>query len=156
MNQMKIYIWICCGLFIVPLLAEAAALPANGGDPGKAYKACMDAVAKPDKPSTIDLCFFKDDPWLKKINVDYFTNETFQVEARDVWPALRLIDWKITGGELEGDKAKLAVEGTVVRHRVEPTGDIVEYDRYPVKGTVDLRRAGGIWRYAGTEQLERK
>lgn len=152
----KIYfLMICCAL-AVPFFLQAESLPAGGGDPGKAYKACMDAVAKPDKPSIVDLCFFKDDAWLKKINIDYFSNETFQVEVRDVWPALRLIDWKITRGEVEGDKAKLSVEGTVVRHRVETTGDIVEYDRYPAKGTVDLRRVNGVWRYGGTQELERQ
>jgi hypothetical protein len=39
--------------------------------------------------------------------------------------------------------------------REEPTGDIVEVDRYPVKGTVKLQRKDGVWRYAGTEKLER-
>jgi hypothetical protein len=155
MTQMRTYALLFCAL-ITAALVQAASLPADGGDPGKAYKACMDAVAKPDKPAAVELCFFKDEAWLKKINLDYFTNETFQVELRDTWPALRLINWKINGGQIEGDKAKLAVEGTVVRHRVETTGDIVEYDRYPVKGTVDVRRVNGVWRYAGTEQLERQ
>jgi hypothetical protein len=39
---------------------------------------------------------------IKKTNVDYFTNETFQVAVRIEWPALRLIDVKITGAELWG------------------------------------------------------
>jgi hypothetical protein len=37
----------------------------------------------------------------------------------------------------------------------EPTGDIVEVDRYPIKGTVKLQRKDGVWRYAGTEKLEK-
>jgi len=155
MLRLSIYL-VLFGVLIAPLRVNAASLPAEGGDPGKAYKACMDAVAKPDKPSIVALCFFKDDAWLKKTNLDYFTNETFQVEVRDVYPALRLIDWKMAGGQMDGDKAKLTVEGTVVRHRVETTGDIVEYDRYPVKGTVDMRRVNGVWRYAGTQELEKQ
>jgi hypothetical protein len=155
MLRLSIYL-VLLGVLIASLRVNAASIPADGGDPGKAYKACMDAVAKPDKPSIVALCFFKDDPWLKKTNVDYFSNETFQVEVRDLYPALRLINWKMTGGQVDGDKAKLTVEGTVVRHRVETTGDIVEYDRYPVKGTVDMRRVNGIWRYAGTQELEKQ
>jgi hypothetical protein len=155
MIRIRFYL-ILSFVLLVPLWMQAASLPADGGDPGKAYKACMDAVAKPDKPAIVALCFFKDDPWFKKVNLDYFTNETFQVEVRDLYPALRLINWKINGGQIEGDTAKLSVEGTVVRHRVETTGDIVEYDRYPAKGTVDLKRVNGVWRYAGTQELEKQ
>ena len=145
---------VSCGLILVPLV-HASSLPADGGEPGKAYKACVDAVAKPDKAAMVALCFAKDDPWIKKTNLDYFTNETFQVEVRDSWPALRLIDLKITGGQMAADDAEISVQGTVLRQRVEPTGDIVEVDRYPVKGTVKLQRKDGVWRYAGTEKLER-
>ena len=56
---------------------------------------------------------------------------------------------------MNADDADILVKGTVVRHRVEPTGDIVEIDRYPVKGTVKVRRTNGAWRYAGTEKLEK-
>ena len=63
-------------------LAMLLSLPDGGGEPGKAYKECIDAVAKPDKAATVSLCFVKDDPWIKKTNLDYFTNETFQVEVR--------------------------------------------------------------------------
>jgi hypothetical protein len=35
------------------------------------------------------------------------------------------------------------------------TGDIVEVDRYPAKGTVKLQRKDGVWRYAGTEKPDR-
>ena len=103
----------------------------------------------------VALCFASDDPWIKKANLDYFTNETFQVAVRIEWPALRLIDVKITGGQLTGDDAEISVQGTMLLQREEPTGDIVEVDRYPAKGTVKLQRKDGVWRYAGTEKLER-
>ncbi len=92
---------------------------------------------------------------IKKANLDYFTNETFQVAVRIEWPALRLIDVKIAGGQLTGDDAEISVQGTMLLQREEPTGDIVEVDRYPAKGTVKLQRKDGVWRYAGTEKLER-
>ena len=141
-------------VFLFPLIAAAASLPADGGEPGKAYKACVDAVAKPDKAAMIDLCFVKDDPWLKPKNLNYFTNETFQVEVRQEWPALRLIDVKITGGTVEGDTATVLVEGTSILQRLEPTDEIVEVDRKRMKGSVKMRRAGSVWRYAGEQKLE--
>ena len=95
------YLLVSCGLMLVSFV-HASSLPADGGEPGKAYKACVDAVAKPDKAAMVALCFAKDDPWIKKANLDYFTNETFQVAVRIEWPALRLIDVKITGAELWG------------------------------------------------------
>jgi len=148
------YLLVSCGLVLVSFV-HASSLPADGGEPGKAYKACVDAVAKADKAAMVALCFPKDDPWIKKTNLDYFTNETFQVEVRDSWPALCLIDVKITGGQMQADDAEILVQGIVLRQRVEPTGDIVEVDRYSVKGTVKLRRKNGVWRYAGTEKLDR-
>ena len=148
------YLLVSCGL-ILGSLVYASSLPVDGGEPGKAYKACVDAVAKPDKAAMVALCFAKDDPWIKKANLDYFTNETFQAEVRTEWPALRLIDVKITGGQMTADDAEILVQGTALLQREEPTGDIVEVDRYPVKGTVKLQRKDGVWRYAGTEKLEK-
>jgi hypothetical protein len=148
------YLLVSCGLMLVSFV-HASSLPADGGEPGKAYKACVDAVAKPDKAAMVALCFAKDDPWIKKANLGYFTNETFQVAVRIEWPALRLIDVKITGGQLTGDDAEISVQGTMLLQREEPTGDIVEVDRYPAKGTVKLQRKDGVWRYAGTEKLEK-
>src|SRR5204862_365362 len=104
------YLLVSCGLVLVSFV-NASLLPADGGEPGKAYKACVDAVAKPDK---VALCFAGDDPWIKKANLDYFTNETFQVAVRIEWPALRLIDVKITGGQLTGDDAEISVQGTAL------------------------------------------
>ena len=42
------YLLVSCGLILVSFV-HASSLPADGGEPGKAYKACVDAVAKPDK-----------------------------------------------------------------------------------------------------------
>ncbi|MGH9856355.1 MAG: hypothetical protein ACRD4B_00795, partial [Acidobacteriota bacterium] len=114
----EIFVLLSCAILVV--LVGAESLPAGGGDPGKAYKACVDAVAKPDKAGMIDLCFVKDDAWLKPKNLGYFTDETFQVEVRQEWPALRLIDVKITGGTVTGDTADLQVEGTSILQRLEP------------------------------------
>ena len=148
------YLLVSGGLILASLV-HASSLPADGGEPGKAYKACLDAVAKPDKAAMVSLCFAKDDPWIKKANLGYFTNETFQVAVRIEWPALRLIDVKITGVQLTGDDAEISVQGTMLLRREEPTGDIVAGYRCPVKGTVKLQRKDGVWRYAGTEKLER-
>lgn len=137
------------------ILASATSLPSDGGDPGKAYRACIDAVAKPDKAKMIELCFAKDDPWLKDKNLAYFTSETFQVEVRLEWPALRLVDVKINGGNTVGHTADILVEGKMILQRLEPTDEIVEVDRYPVKGTVKLRRINSAWRYAGEQKLEK-
>jgi len=134
--------------FVVKLfLLVAVALPKDGGDPAKAYRACLDALAKPDKDAIVELCFTKDDPWLAKANLGYYTPETLAVEVKRLNHAYRLVDVKISGGTMEGDDAELAVAGTMVLHREEPTGDIVEVDRKPVRGTVHLRRSAGQWRY---------
>ena len=153
-RMISMYLLVSWGLTLASFV-DASSLPADGGEPGKAYKACVDAVAKADKAAMVALCFPKDDPWIKKTNLDYFTNETFQVAVRIEWPALRLVDVKITGGQLTGDDAEISVQGTMLLQREEPTGDIVEVDRYPAKGTVKLQRKDGVWRYAGTEKLER-
>jgi hypothetical protein len=155
MARMIMLCFVVSSSLVLSSFAYASSLPADGGEPGKAYKACVDAVAKPDKAAMVTLCFAKDDAWIKKTNLDYFTNETFQVEVRQTWPALRLIDLKITGGNVEADNAEISVQGIAIIQREESTGDIVEVDRYPVKGTVKLQRKNGVWRYAGTEKLEK-
>lgn len=152
----KIVIGLCILMGLgFSIVASASSLPADGGEPGKAYKACIDSVAKPDKAKMLQLCFAKDDPWLKGKNLGYFTDSTFQVEVRLEWPALRLIDAKISGGKIEGDTADILVEGTMLLQRLEPTGDIVEVDRYKVKGSVKMRRTNGVWIYAGEQKLEK-
>jgi hypothetical protein len=144
---------LACALLALSA-AYGSALPADGGDVGKAYRACLEALAKPDKPGIIALCFPKDDPWLAKTNLDYFTPETFALEVRQLRTELRLVDVVITGGEVNGDKADLRVTGRVLVQRLESWGEIVSTPPYPVKGTVSLVRFAVGWRPSGSE-LER-
>ncbi|MEO8503965.1 MAG: hypothetical protein ABI609_08725 [Acidobacteriota bacterium] len=136
---------VSCAL-LSPWVALAAALPADGGDPGKAYRACLEAVAKPSKVGIVDLCFAKNDPWLAGKNLDYFDDRTFVVEVRQVYGALQLVDVAISGGQLSGDQAVLQVAGKRLLQRQEPTGDIVEVSRSPAKGTVSMVKAANGWR----------
>jgi hypothetical protein len=141
---------------LAPVLctAESKNLPAGGGDPGKAYFDCTKAIAKEDKSGIITLCFAKDDAWIKKTNLDYFTPETFAVEVRQLKPAFRLTDVKISGGKVDGQTADLLVDGTFLIQRLEPTGEIIEVDRYPAKGSVQMTLINGKWFYA-SDNLER-
>jgi hypothetical protein len=141
---------VTCALLALPA-AYGSALPKDGGEPGKAYRACLDALAKPDKPGIIALCFPKDDPWLAKTNLDYFTPETFSLEVRQLRPEFRVVDVVISGGQMNGDKADLQVSGKMLIQRLEPTGEIIEATRYPVKGTVSLVRSSSGWRPSGGE-----
>src|SRR5687768_1709383 len=134
-----------------PPASLGAALPADGGEPGKAYRACLDAIAKKDKAGIIALCFPKGDPWLEKTNLDYFTPETFAVEVRQLRPEFRLADIVISGGQVNGDKADLRVAGQMTVPRLEPTGEIIEATRYPVKGTVSLVRSASGWRLSDSK-----
>ena len=135
---------------LAPPAILGAALPADGGDPGKAYRACLDAIAKKDKAGIIALCFPKGDPWLEKTNLDYFTPETFALEVRQLRPEFRLADVVISGGQVNGDKADLQVAGQMTVPRLEPTGEIIEATQYPVKGTVSLVRSSSGWRPSGS------
>jgi hypothetical protein len=142
-------------IILAPIVctAESKSLPAGGGEPGKAYLDCTKAIAKQDKNGIITLCFSKDDAWIKKANLDYFTPETFAVEVRQLKPAFRLTDVKITGGKIDGQTADLLVEGTILIQRLEPTGEIVEVDRLPAKGSVQMTLINGKWFYS-SENLE--
>jgi len=141
---------LACAL-LGPSAARATALPADGGEPGKAYRACLDALAKHDKQGIITLCFPKDDPWLAKTNIDYFTPETFALEVRQLRPEFRLVDVAISGGQANGDRAQLQVAAQMTVPRLESTGEIIEATRYPVKGTVSLLRSPAGWRPSGSE-----
>jgi len=131
---------------LAPPAIHGAALPADGGEPGKAYRACLAAIAKPDKAGIIALCFPKGDPWLEKTNLDYFTPETFALEVRQLRREFRLVDVVISGGQINGDKAELQVTGKMTAPRLEPTGEIIEASSDPVKGTVSLVRSSSGWR----------
>jgi hypothetical protein len=140
-------------LLAAPRLTRAAALPADGGEPAKAYRACLAAIAKKDKPAMIGDCFAKDDAWLAKTNLDYFTPETFAVEVRQLRPEFRVVDVKVSGGEIQGAHATLQVAATMTVVRLEPTGDIIEVSQYPVKGTVTLTRTANGWRPTASDLL---
>ena len=131
---------------LTPALASSAPLPADGGDPGKAYRACLEAIAKPSKAAIVDLCFAKGDPWLAETNLGYFDDQTFVVEVRQEYGALQMVDVAISGGQVNGDQATLQIAGKRVVQRLEPTGDIVEVSRSPARGTVTMVRAANGWR----------
>ena len=126
------------------LCRRTAATPARRTAP------VLDAIAKSDKAGIIALCFPKGDPWLEKTNLDYFTPETFALEVRQLRPELRLAEVVISGGQINGDKADLQVAGQMTAPRLEPTGEIIEASRDPVKGTVSLVRSPSGWRPSGS------
>src|SRR5688500_11918861 len=103
---------LTCALFAPPATLGAA-LPADGGDPCQAYRACLDAIAKHDQARITALCSPEVVPWLEKTNLDYFPPETFALVVRQLRPEFRLADVTISGGEVtgdkEGDKADLKV-----------------------------------------------
>jgi hypothetical protein len=136
---------------LMPVLAAAAPLPKDGGEPGQAYRDCLSAIGKQEKPAIIAQCFAPDDAWLAKTNIDYFTPETFALEVRQLSRAFAMVDVKISGGNVDGDTAELLVSGKRRVERLEPTGEIVESGREPVKGKVFLRRSASGWRHTGDE-----
>lgn len=110
-------------------------LPADGGEPAKAYRACLAALSKNEKAAVIASCFSKDDPWLAKTNVDYFSNEDFSAEVKAYRPGLQLEAVQISGGRVKGDQAELFVTGKST------------YEKST--GKVFLRRSQGSWYYSG-------
>lgn len=141
---------LMASILLAPPAAHGSTLPADGGEPGKAYRACLDALENPDKAGIIALCFPEGDPWLAKTNLDYFNPETFALEVRQLRPELRLVDIVISGGQVSGDKADLQVAAKVLVQRLEPWGEIVEVTRDPVQGSVSLTRSPGGWRPSGS------
>ncbi len=110
-------------------------LSADGGEPAKAYRACLTALSKNEKAAVIADCFSKDDPWLAKTNVDYFSAEEFSAEVKAYRPGLQLEAVQISGGRVKGDQAELSVTGKST------------YENS--KGKVFLRRSQGSWYYSG-------
>ena len=138
---------------LTPILGftDTKNLAAGGGEPGKAYLDCISSLAKQDKNAIITKCFAKDDAWIKKTNIDYFTPETFTLEVRQLKPAFRVIEPKISGGKLNGNTADILVEGMLLIQRLESTGDITEVDKYPVKGSIQMGLVGGMWVCTGDD-----
>lgn len=132
---------------LLPILGytDSKDLPADGAEPGKAYLDCISSLAKQDKDAIVMKCFVKGDAWIQKTNIDYFTPETFTLEVRQLRPAFRIIEPKISGGKIDGNTADILVEGMFLIQRLESTGDIIEVDKYPVKGTVQMSLLSGMW-----------
>jgi hypothetical protein len=112
---------------------------------------CISSLAKQDKNAIITKCFTKDDAWIKKTNIDYFSPETFTLEVRQLKPAFRVIEPKISGGKSNGNTADILVEGMLLIQRLESTGDIIEVDKYPVKGNIQMGLVGGMWVCTGDD-----
>lgn len=110
-------------------------LSKDGGEPAKAYRACLAALSKNQKAAVIASCFSRDDPWLAKTNVDYFSDEEFSAEVKAYRPGLQLEMVQISGGRVKGDQAELYVTGKST------------YENST--GKIFLRRIQGSWYYSG-------
>ena len=102
---------------------KGAALPAGGGDPGKAYAAYLKTVSSGNmaalkKAVTSDRAKQMDDPDFKKM-----------------FPLIQAMQPKkivITGGAIDGDSATLTATG--------------DQDGTPATGSIDMKREGGVWK----------
>ena len=104
-------------------------LPADGGEPGKAYRAWTAAVAKGDLPVLRQLVGRDYDAWRIK-SEDQDDVKSALKDLRDGSP----VGAKILGGRIDGDSAVLWVEG-------KDRDDILR------RGRVQMQRADGGWRY---------
>lgn len=134
-----------------PVEAEGGVspLPADGGEPGRAYQACLKAMATKGEAAIVSACFTKDDPWLAKQNLDYHDGEAFFDFVRAVKGALDFQSVAVAGGRQKGDEAELAVAAKRIRPGGQGEPDSVEN----WKGLVYLRRSGGTWGFTSA-QLE--
>lgn len=104
-------------------------LPADGGEPGKAYRAWTAAVAKGDLPVLRKLVGHEYDAW--RINSeDEGDVKSALKDLRDGSP----VEARVLGGRIDGDNAVLRVEGT-------DRDDILR------RGRVQMQRVDGAWRY---------
>lgn len=104
-------------------------LPADGGEPGRAYRAWAAAVAKGDLPVLRNLAGRDYDAWRIKSD-DQDDVKSALKDLRDGTP----VEPKILSGRIDGDTAVLWVEG---RDR----DDILR------RGRVQLQRADKAWRF---------
>ena len=104
-------------------------LPADGGEPGKAYRAWTTAVAQGDLPVLRDLAGHDYDAWRIKSD-DQDDVKSAMKDLRDGTPLAP----KILGGRIDGDSAVLWVEG-------KDRDDILR------RGRVQLQRADQAWRF---------
>lgn len=105
------------------------ALPADGGDPGKAYRAWIAAVAKGDLPVLREMVGGDYNGWRIK-SEDADDVKTALKDLRDGTP----LQAKILRGRIDGDSALLWVEG-------KDRDDILR------RGRVLMQRVDGGWRY---------
>ena len=124
-------------------------LPAGGGEPGKAYQACLQAVAGRTEEAIVSSCFTRDDAWLAKQNLDYFEGEAFFEHVRILKADIDFQKATITGGRQKGDEAELTV--ALKRIRAGGQGEPENVENW--KGRVFLRRSAGAWGFASA-QLE--
>jgi len=104
-------------------------LPADGGEPGKAYRAWTAAVAKGDLPVLRTLVGGDYNGWRIKSD-DQDDVKAALKDLRDGTP----VEAKVLSGRIDGDNAVLWVEG-------KDRDDILR------RGRVLLQRDGGGWRY---------
>jgi hypothetical protein len=101
-------------------------LPADGGEPGKAYRAYVAAVGKNDLKAVASLLAAGDDTL-------EFSDAGGAKAVFDMFKKFELKDARITGGLVRGDRAALRVEGT-------------SHDNDKMRGRVLLVRDGGAWK----------
>ena len=104
-------------------------LPADGGEPGKAYRAWTTAIAKGDLPALRALVGDDYNSWRIKSD-DQDDVKSAIKDLRDGTPLAP----KILGGRIDGDSAVLWVEG-------KDRDDILR------RGRVQLQRADQAWRF---------
>lgn len=126
------------------------ALPASGGDPGKAFLACVAAMKSTEEAAIAASCFSPDHPTLKERSLDEYEGDEFAVHAERTFDALTLRDVTVSGGRAKGNVAEILIKGKRVRRYGQDAPETVEQ----FKGTVILRRGAAGWRFLG-DQLER-
>jgi hypothetical protein len=102
-------------------------LPADGGDPGKAYRSFVTAVAKNDVKGTVAT--------LARVQQDDegLSDSAGAKAVFDMFRQFELKDARIVGGLTRGDRAVLDVEGT-------------SHSNDKMRGRVLLVREGGAWK----------
>ena len=93
----------------VATLSEAAALPADGGEPGKVFQACWQLVREKNVAGVRKSCFPPDDPRIA--GTEGSVGDGFWVVALWDRESLKLSAPRVTGGRRKGDWAELYVTG---------------------------------------------
>lgn len=113
-----------------PLARPGTALPSDGGEPGKALKAVVDATHAGDLDKMIALSLPEKREQLEQAKASGEAAKMLEM-AKLFTPKIS----KVTGGTVDGDKAWVDFEG--------------QEDGATVKGTAELGRSGGKW-YVGS------